>query len=360
MEQMTVKQRLIYSIKGLKTDRVAWSPFLAYYFDMLPPEEQSKGMFAYLKKMNADPLIRGAVAPFCVGNNRNGYSEQIAGNKRHFCFDTPVGKLKGCYTFSDSANSWFLTEHPVSTVEDFKVLSYVAEHTEITDNIALADDYYNELGDDGLSVPCVGAWGKTAFQSLLEHWCGTEELTYALCDFPETVEETLQVMQAKNLETIQLAVKSKPEAFLFYEDTSTTNINPSMFKNYIAPEISSWGKILHENDKLLIHHACGHVKDLLNLMADTNIDAIESLSPPPTGNVEIAEAFNVLPSNVGIIGGLEPTFILNCSLAELEARTKELINVAKGKSFILANSDSCPPGVEYEKFLLVSRIVRGE
>ncbi len=358
MAQMTVKQRLISSIKGMQTDRVAWSPFLAYYFDMLPAEVRKKGMFNYLKEMNADPLIRGSVAPFCVNNSKNGYSEKTVGKKRYFCFDTPVGQLNGCYTFSDSANSWFLTDHPVSTEEDFKTLSYVAKHTEVIDNVLAANEYYNEIGSEGLSVPCLGAWSKTAFQALLEHWCGTEELTYALYDFPEVVEETLEVMKEKNLETINYAIKSKPEAFLFYEDTSTTNINPAMFKNYIAPEISSWGKILHENDKLLIHHACGHVKDLLSLMAETNIDAIESLSPPPTGNVEIAEAFKLLPPKVGIIGGLEPTFILNSSLSELEMHTRELINIAKGKSFILANSDSCPPGTDYEKFLLVSRIVR--
>ena len=43
---------------------------------------------------------------------------------------------------------------------------------------------------------------------------------------------------------------------------------------------------------------------------------------------------------------------------ELEVRVRHLLAVMKGKRFVLANSDSCPPGVSYEKFLLVSDLVR--
>lgn len=357
MENMTIKERLLNSIKGLEIDRVAWSPFLAYYFEMLPESTRKKGMFSYLQEMGADPLLRGATCPFIVDASKTGYSESVSGKKRSFYYDTPVGKLQGGYTFSESANSWFLTDHPVKTEEDFKILSYVVSHTKIQENILATDTYFEEIGEQGLLVPCLGAWNKTAFQSLLEHWCGTVDLTYALYDFPEVVEETLAVMQEKNLETVKCALNAKPEAFLFYEDTSTTNINPSMFENYIAPEISTWSNILHANDKLLIHHACGHLKDLLPMMGATNVDMIESLSPPPTGNIDVADAFKLLPSSVGIIGGIEPTFFANCSLDELEIRTKELLQLAKGKRFILANSDSCPPDVSYEKFLLVSKLI---
>lgn len=37
--------------------------------------------------------------------------------------------------------------------------------------------------EEGLILPVIGTDMKTAFQSLVEHWCGTEQLSYALCDF---------------------------------------------------------------------------------------------------------------------------------------------------------------------------------
>lgn len=69
----------------------------------------------------------------------------------------------------------------------------------------------------------IGTQLKTSFQSLVEYWCGTENLAYALADFPEVVEECLDVMRERDRENVQIAVKSSAEGFIFWEDSSTTN-----------------------------------------------------------------------------------------------------------------------------------------
>ena len=53
-----------------------------------------------------------------------------------------------------------------------------------------------------------------------------------------------------------------------------------------------------------------------------------------------------------------PTFFLNSSLQELECCVEQLLQTMKGRRFVLANSDSCPPHVAYEKFSKVSEILR--
>ena len=63
-------------------------------------------------------------------------------------------------------------------------------------------------------------------------------------------------------------------------------------------------------------------------------------------------------NHIGIIGGIEPTFIENCTLDMLEKNVRDLVQTMKGKRFVLANSDSCPPNVSYEKFLLVSDLIK--
>lgn len=84
--------------------------------------------------------------------------------------------------------------------------------------------------------------GKTPFQDLVEHWVGTEELVYMLYDEPEKVEECLEVMREKDLETVKISVDSPAEGFIFWEDSSTTNINPAIFQKYTAPIINEWGE----------------------------------------------------------------------------------------------------------------------
>lgn len=356
--EMTRKERLLKAIRGEEIDRVPWSPFLAYYWDKLPVSIQNKGQFSYLLEMGADPLLRGFYQLYHTTLANCEFFQKTQGNKRYNIYKTKVGTLTEEYTFSTEANSWFLTGHPVKTEEDFKILQYLVENTIINEKLMEFEQDNKNVGDDGLHLPLIGLYGKTAFQSMVEHWCGTIDLVYALYDFPEVVEECLAVMQAKDLETVQISAKSSAEGFIFWEDSSTTNISPDFFSQYTAPEINQWGKLIHANDKLLIHHACGHLKDLLPLMAETEIDMVESISPPPTGNIEIRDAVKLLPEHIGIIGGIEPTFIEGCSLEMLEECVRELCSVMKGKRFVLANSDSCPPGVAYEKFLLVSELVK--
>lgn len=355
---MTSKERILNAVTGKPVDRVPWSPFLAYYWEHLPETERACGQIEYMKKMGADPLLRGFHLLYCSERKNCECLSKRDGNTVVNTFVTKVGSLTEVRTYSPEADSWFLTGHPVRTEEDFKTLQYMMENTVITENLGHFENDFRNLGEDGLFVPSIGLHSKTAFQSLVEQWCGTEALVYALCDFPEAVEECLEVMRERDRETVRISVQSSAEMFNFFEDSSTTNISPALFEQYTAPEINEWGRMIHKEGKLLLHHACGHLKDLLPKIAETEIDVLESVSPPPTGNVSIAECGKKLPEHIAIIGGIEPTFFRNCTMEQLEACVTELLNDREGKRYVLANSDSCPPGVKYEKFLRVTELVR--
>ena len=115
--------------------------------------------------------------------------------------------------------------------------------------------------------------------------------------------------------------------------------------------------IVHSAGKLLLHHACGHVRALLPIMAEEGVDAVESLSSPPTGNVEMWEAQAVLGPGTGIVGGIEPVHFLQLDMPALRAYVEDLLDRMSPHHYVLANSDSCPPGVTLEKFQLVTQIV---
>ena len=356
--ELTHRQRILNALYGKEVDRTPWSPFLAYYWDHLPLETREQGQLEYLKKMGADPILRGFHNCYETKYENCDITEKWIGNKRYKTFDTKVGKLVSEYSAAENAKTTFLTGHPVKDEEDFKVLQYIYENMTFEDMTSRFEAEKKKIGEDGLLLPAIGVWGKTAFQSLVEYWCGTENLVYALADFPETVEECLAVMREKDMETVNMSVKSSADAFMFFEDSSTTNISPSLFSQYTAPEIKEWSDALHSNGRLLIHHACGHLKDIIPQMCEAGIDMIESMSPPPTGNIDITDAAKLMPDRVGIIGGIEPVFFRSCTIEQLEARVLELLEGMRGRRYILANSDSCPPDVEYEKFLLVSETVK--
>lgn len=355
---MKSKQRLLNAMSGKEIDRVPWSPFLAYYWDRMSKEVRDRGQFAYLKDMGADPLLRGFARLYGSKRKNCEVIRKDHGMETEYTFHTPVGDIKEVHRYSSEGKTSFLVEHPVKSSEDIKVLQYMYENTTVMPSHEKYDALCSECRDEALIMPLLGVEPKTAFQSMVEHWLGTEQLAYAICDYPDEVQECLDVMMEKDFETVKISAESDAEAFIFWEDSSTTNISPSFFSEYTAPEIKQWGDYLHKNGKLLVHHACGHIKDLLPLMGKLPIDMIDSISPPPTGNITIRNAVELIPKEVGVIGGIEPTVFLNSSLDELEVYVKDLLDAMKGKKLVLANSDSCPPGVEYEKFLMVTQLIK--
>ena len=359
--EMMPKERILACIKGEKTDRLAFSPFLAYWWEAQPKALQNRGQLAFLEEMGADPMLRGF---YFITNAIYRDVEQrvwVDGKFQHHVMETPVGSLETIYTYAEGSNTWFLTGHPVKNEEDLKTLIYIMEHAaaEYAPDYKSHEEEFLKTGDRALIMPLVNPFGKTPFQTLVETWMGTEELVFALADYPELVEECLFAMNRVSDEGVRKAAEAFPESFIFWEDSSTTNISPAYFEKYVGPVITNWANILHQNDKLLIHHACGHIKDLLPFMAKTGVDMIESVSPPPTGNVELWEAKAVLPPEIGLIGGIEPTVLLNSGMDALLVYTQNLIGKMRGGRYVLANSDSCPPGVEKEKFFALANLVKG-
>lgn len=356
--ELTAKRRLLSAIRGEAVDRIPFSPFLAYYFDFLPQEVRNRGELEYLKAMGADPLLRGAVSAYSIRFRECRSSEKKEGNKRYITEHTPKGDLHSEYTYVPESNTWFLTEHPVKGIEDFPAAIALYKDLEVVSQIEEANHKIKELGEDGLYLALLGIYSKSSYQYLLEHVIGTENLIYLGMDYPDELKELVEVIASKNLKTLEYTAESDVEVCLSWEDSSTTNLNPSLYREYISPEITKWNTILRQAGKSYVQHACGHVKDLLIPVAEQGVSAIESISPPPTGNVTIEEAAAVLPPDVGIIGGIEPVQLLNSTCEELLEYVERLCSITKGRGFILANSDSCPPGVEYEKFLKIAEFVK--
>lgn len=229
---------------------------------------------------------------------------------------------------------------------------------EVVENIQAVNQCVDQLGEDGLYIALVGANMKSAYQHMVEHLIGTENLIYLTMDEPDAVRELVDAIAEKSRKTVEYTEESKIEACLSWEDSSTTNVSPALYNEYIAPEIASWNRILRESGKTYIQHACGHIKDLLLPMAAQGVTAIESISPAPTGNVTMKEAARILPPEVGLIGGIEPVQFLNDSVENLLEYVEQLCDDMKGRGFVLANSDSCPPGVEHEKFKKIAEFVK--
>ena len=356
---MTSKERLHAALNGQVVDHLPFAPFLAYVWEHFPKELQDQGQLAFHHQIGADPLWRGAPCPVRTVAPEGIQNRSFEENGRGIAeIQTPVGSIRSSAMRSETGNTWFLVEHPLKTEADFKVQLWIEEHTRIVPNDEAVKEHFAGSGREGLSLGMLIPRGKTAFQSLIEHHVGTEELNYALADFPDTVEALLHQMVQNDLTAARMAVESAYDYFITWEDSSTQNYSPAQYDKYIGPQIKQWCELLAQQEKRYVQHACGHVGELLGRMQACGVHAVESLSPRPTGNVTLSQARRILGKETGIIGGIEPTDFLNLTEKALAPYVEQVIADAAGGPFILANSDSCPPGVTVDKFKLVAQIAR--
>jgi uroporphyrinogen-III decarboxylase len=355
---MNSKERILAALHGQPVDRLPWCPFLAYWWEHQPKATTDLGQIEFMRAIGADALLRGFVQPYQVQYADDVVFENLKADGLTWTVArTKHGELRTGSQYSPDGDTTYVVHHPVQTKVDYRILRELVAAGELIPQFDIVLQQINAVGEDGLCVPQISPFGKTPFQALLEHYVGTEQLVYHLMDIPEEVEATLEVMNEKCMQAVNLATDSPADVFITWEDSSTTNVSPRMFEQYIASQMSRWGNVLEEADKSLIHHACGHLKALLPIMKEENIIAIESLSPPPTGNIEIWDAREMIGPKMCLIGGIEPVHFLTLEDDAFDSYVHDLIERMPRKGFILANSDSCPPGVPVQRFQRVTEIV---
>ena len=360
MEQLTSKERIELVLAGQPVDRPAFCPFLAYVWEYFPPEVQQRGQLAFHHDTGADPLWRGAPGVVECDTPGLSISQHREGELAVMEFSTPVGTLRQGYHSSSMGNTAFLIEHPLKCEEDFKVQLWIEEHTEYRYNPQGMHDHLAGDGREGLSLGMLIPRCKSGFQNMIEHLVGTEELNYALVDYPETVESLWQAMVANDLKAVELSLQADYQYFITWEDSSTQNYSPAQYDRYIGSEIRQWCDRINAAGKHYVQHACGHVKDLVLRMRECGVYAVESLSPPPTGNIALRDARALVGDSLAIIGGIEPIHFLDLTLHELRPYVAQCLADGAGGPFLLGNSDSCPPGVTVEKFKLVADAMKCE
>ena len=351
------KQRIEEALRGDKSNKI-FAPFLAYYWDFLPEAVRKKGETEYCNNvLKCDSLLRGAAMAWKVQYDQYAVEERVEDQIKSIIYRTPLGELKFVYKYADVSNSWFLIKHPVKTELDFEILKYIFIHTHICEDIDNLNKLYRSIGDSALLVPVIGLRCKSAYQDLCENWCGLQNLVEAMCDFPDKVEECITELRRINLETVKITARALPEYCISWEDSTTMFVSPSMYEKYIIDELNEWCDILHANGKKYILHACGHIQNLLPIIAKSKIDVLESITPAPVGDADLKYADEILPDNIAIIGGIDGITLKNSSKEEILKKVDELYQIFRKRGYVLANSDSCPPEVKEESLKTISEYV---
>jgi len=355
---MKSRERLLSALRHEGVDRLPWTALATgYYWRSLPNplSEQLGNLVSLLKYVGADILDLCFDAPAIVIDPRVEVIKETNGRAVETTLQTPIGLLREVRQSEPEAGTAFRTEFLIGDIEDCGIMEYIYRQREFAPDFQRAQKRVDSLGDDGL-VAYFGT--RSPLPMFLENLAGLETGILLLNDYPEAVESLLDAIHVKNMELYQIVAESPFEFAIGVEDTSTTMISPRMFEKYVSPCLNDYAKILHSGNKIHGVHMCGHLKGLLKHLRELEVDGLESVTPPPTGNLELPEAMRALGDKLFIIGGLDAPSFRQQSPKEVNEWMRRLLSqIPSQEGLILEVTDDVSPNTPLENLKAVGQTI---
>ncbi len=125
-------------------------------------------------------------------------------------------------------------------------------------------------------------------------------------------------------------------------------ISPKMYEEFVLPFEKRVVEAVKTEKIPIYTHTCGKIGDRLELMAATGTMGIDTLDPPPLGNIELAEAKRLIGDRLFLKGNMNSVALLQYKTKEeVISEASERILIGKeGGGYILSSACSIAPHVE--------------
>ncbi len=207
---------------------------------------------------------------------------------RRTAIRTPVGEV-----FSLHANGW-QQKYMLCAGQDYRVMTYVVEHTRLS---AAYEDFIARENSYPEGV-CVVAAGRTPMQTILVDWAGLEQFSMHLYDMADAV-LTLYQAQLKLFEqAVELIAQGPGRMVSVLENFSAETMGPERFEQFHVPVYRRLFPTLVQAGKQVGTHFDGKLASCAALIAASPIGLIESFTPPPEGDMTLAQARAAWPEKL--------------------------------------------------------------
>jgi uroporphyrinogen-III decarboxylase len=129
-----------------------------------------------------------------------------------------------------------------------------------------------------------------------------------------------------------------------------------MYQEFVLPYERRVTEAVKASGVSVYTHTCGKIGDRLEQMAETGTQGIDTLDPPPLGNVDLAEAKHLIGDRLFIKGNMNPVALLSYTTKQevIAEASRCLRDGAPGGGYILSTACSVAPRVEPWKLELLT------
>ncbi|MCL4370714.1 MAG: hypothetical protein M1380_07375 [Chloroflexi bacterium] len=378
---MNENQRFMAILHGQVPDRIPWVARMALWYTYhkskgtLPEKYRDWELWDIQRDLGVGIMGRTRL----YGKNMKGVEARThqKGNELLTEYVTPVGTVTTLHKVRPDlavsvytgevrslevgihrADYAYQSEHMIKGVEDYPIVEYIIENTEV---VPAYEDYLGTaqmVGGDGVALAMVD---RVPIQDVLIHFIGFERAFYELYDHVSQVEHLLQLLTDFHKEKLwPICLDAPTELIETGANLSGIMTTPALFESYFAPYTREYAQRLHAKGKLLGTHLDGDPAPLLKEVPRSGLDMVEAFTPAPMTNCTVGDARKAYDGKVMIWGGIPSTILCPDSMddEQFDAQMRRLLKeVTPGDGFILGVGDNIMPEASLERVILVREMV---
>lgn len=352
---MTSKERIDAVLAGQTPDRVPWLPelndgFIRKVVQQRGPAPEGMDDQTFVNQViGADQLARLKA----VREQWRQVEVTEDAGALTTTYVTPKGKLVHRRQPNETAQTQYTVGHLVAGPESFEAYKALIEDPEYTPDYEQAQAVIDRVGETGLATIDAPA---TPLMHLIMWDMGIEPTLMALFDYPDEMADLMDVMHERNKEYYRIAAAGPGQVVRPMEDTSSKLTSPAMYTEHAVGHLKDYADICHEHGKVFIVHMCGHLGDMLDVIARVPLDGIEAITPPPTGDADLSEMRRRL-GDIFLLGGVDPTTYATLEADALRPRVAALLERMKGDGRLILGHEEIPVTAKLDNVLAIGELI---
>jgi len=359
---MTGRERILAAIRHEEPDRVPISPRISVW---LMDEYGDAGLDTQLRELpDMDFMfVVGEPTPNYVYSTPAEYAlsdVEVEQSRRddgdcyivERTFRTPAGEISDVTRVPPARREYGMSpnpvkiEHLVKSGGDLPALHYVLPdvRTDYDHVHACAE----QIGDRGFVMVCV--------RSALDHQAGDargmENLMIDYYTDRALFDAVIDIFHRRSVQQTRAALEAGVEIIFgsWYYNSLSSGWSPAIFEEVFVPQIREHVELTHSYGALYDYYDDGKLADSMALIAGCGVDVLETCTPPPVGDFDLAEAKRTIGRTTTIKGYVDLLYVVKHGTPELVASTvREAMEIARpGGGFIIGSSDSFREGTPRE------------
>lgn len=356
--QMTSRERIFTAIRHEEPDRVPISPRVGAW---MVAEYDDAGLAKQLEVLpDMDFMhILGESTPNYIYSYPQTYDLPGVEVEQTRCddgdtyiiartFRTPAGPISDVTRVPPAGREYGVSpnpvkiEHLIKSRDDLPALEYILPPVRMSADVVRAAQ--EQLGDRGVVMVNV--------RSALDHHAGDargmENLMIDYYAERALFDDILAIFHRRSLAQVRAALEAGAE-FIFgswYYNSLSSGWSPAIFAEVFVPQIREHVELTHSYGALYDYYDDGKLAHSMELIAGCGVDVLETCTPPPVGDFDLATAKRTIGDRVTLKGWVDLLYVVKHGTPELVERTvAEGMAIAKsGGGFIIGSSDSFREG----------------